>query len=97
MWYTCGHEYDDYKFTCRKVGALLLSKIIKNLFCSCVCIFFYFSTFFFFFFLTFCSNAEMTGLQPGDMIVSALGDSEGVSNSDFIFSKKRPPGQVVCS
>ena len=37
----------------------------------------------------------MTGLQPGDMIVSALGDSEGESNSDFIFSRKRPPGQVI--
>ena len=80
-------------------GCFVALKKKKNKkFVLLMCLYFFlFFFFFFFFFLTFCSNAEITGLQPGDMIVSALGDSEGVSNSDFIFSKKRPPGQVVCT
>jgi hypothetical protein len=34
-------------------------------------------------------------LQPGDIVVSVLGDGEGASDSDFIFSKKRPPGAMI--
>lgn len=41
------------------------------------------------------SNAEILGLKEGDTIVSILGEGEGNSNSDFIFSKKRKPGDMI--
>ena len=41
------------------------------------------------------SNAELLGLQPGDMIVSILGEGEGSSSSDYLFSKKRNPGSMI--
>jgi hypothetical protein len=41
------------------------------------------------------SNADLLGLKKGDMVVSMLGDGEGSSNSDLLFSKKRDSGTMI--